>query len=645
MKTNFGLVMLSRISFLMMSRSMPASFFQGNACVGARGRPPLIIRQSAVTVHPRGLRGSGLPFTRFWEKGRPDPFAPPVAAPPPQDRVVDRKERVRHEEYEAGRLVAEIRGDTFARGPDGLNRLTGSIEVAYFGPEGRAVSRLTAGEIAYAPGSRRFAVRGGVRIEASGVVLEGDSFEYDKLAGLFETAAGGRFASGTFAGEAPAVSYREGADEIRLGGGFRAELQGGEADGLTLSGRSLHYARSGRRGRIEGEAAIVGRDFRASSGTASFVAAADRDGLEAAVLEDGATVALDGKDPSAGGEIRAPRIEITFSRGPSVLAVLASGGAVLSSSSGEGGTESVAAPSIRLGFFRDIRAWSGEAKGGARAELMKAGGARRTVDGEGALYDGAVLAVTGAAGRPAVADSAEARLESPAIRVAVGSGDLLVEDGVTGIIRKEEGGRRTGFFSRAEDVSVSCGRLETLSEVRTTLLTGSVILSQGSASVRAGEIELAGDAGRMSGGGGVAVTLTEAGPEGRPARTVELGGQDMAFRPDSRTLTLTTKAFVRLPDTRLEAGSLAAVIARDGRAVESLEARKGVVVSRGGYTGRAEAASYDPSTGLLVLTGNPVLTDDKGGSARGAKLTFDLADDKILVENEGPGRSATVIRS
>jgi hypothetical protein len=42
---------------------------------------------------------------------------------------------------------------------------------------------------------------------------------------------------------------------------------------------------------------------------------------------------------------------------------------------------------------------------------------------------------------------------------------------------------------------------------------------------------------------------------------------------------------------------------------------------------------------------NPILTDDKGGSARGAKLTFDLADDKILIENEGPGRAATVIRS
>ncbi len=132
--------------------------------------------------------------------GRREAPAPPAAAPPPKDRVVDLKERVRHEEYEAGRLVAEIRGDTFALGPDGRNHLAGSVEVTYYGRDGTAASRLTAGEIVYAPGAQRFTVLGDVRVEAGDVVLEGDSFEYDKSAGLFETATGGRFASRTVSG-------------------------------------------------------------------------------------------------------------------------------------------------------------------------------------------------------------------------------------------------------------------------------------------------------------------------------------------------------------------------------------------------------------------------------------------------------------
>jgi lipopolysaccharide export system protein LptA len=69
------------------------------------------------------------------------------------------------------------------------------------------------------------------------------------------------------------------------------------------------------------------------------------------------------------------------------------------------------------------------------------------------------------------------------------------------------------------------------------------------------------------------------------------------------------------------------------------------VLSRGKYEGRAGAASFEAKTDRIVLTGRPVLTDEEGGTARGDKLTFDLADDKILIENEGPGRSTTVVRS
>ncbi|MCK7499601.1 MAG: hypothetical protein MZW92_61270 [Comamonadaceae bacterium] len=89
--------------------------------------------------------------------GRREPARPPArAAPPPEGRTVDLKERVRHEEYEAGRLVAEVRGDKFFLGPDGLNHLQGSVEVVTFGPAGETVSRLAADEVVYAPGALLF---------------------------------------------------------------------------------------------------------------------------------------------------------------------------------------------------------------------------------------------------------------------------------------------------------------------------------------------------------------------------------------------------------------------------------------------------------------------------------------------------------
>jgi lipopolysaccharide export system protein LptA len=253
--------------------------------------------------------------------------------------------------------------------------------------------------------------------------------------------------------------------------------------------------------------------------------------------------------------------------------------------------------------------------------------------------------LSGSAGRPAVADSAEARIEAPAIAIATDSEGLSATGGLTCLLKPGDGGRRIGFFPACEDVLISCEALEARPGTATTRLVGDVLIRQGGNSVRGDEIELSGDSGRMSGGGGTAVTIIEAGTAGGPGRTVELAGGGMAYRPEARTLSFSAGASIRLPEANLEAGTVAAVLSRDGRSLESLTAGPAVTVTKGRFEGRAEAAFYDAAGGRLELSGKPVLTDGKGGSARGAKLTFDLADDKILIENEGPGRATTIVRS
>ncbi len=578
-----------------------------------------------------------------------------VVQPPPEDRTVDLKERVRHQEYKDGRLVADIRGASFFLGPDGRNHLAGSVEVVNLGPAGETVSRLSADEVVYDPGSLRFTVTGHVRVEAGGVVLEGDSFDYDKTSGLFGTTNGGHFSSKTVSGSAPEISYREDTDELRLGGGFQAEIleAGRTGQALALSGGSLIYSRRGRRGRVEGRASIQSPDLHGTSGSVSFVASGDEAGLDSVVFEDAAKVVFGGTTPSGDGrgEIRSDRITVTFSRDPSGLALVTKSRTALLLRSGADRTVTVSAPAFLLNIFRgDISptwsAWTWSASGGIRAEVTAAGRPGRTLEGEEAVFDGArILHASGRSGRPAVADSAEARIEAPSISVATETGGTLATGGVAGVLKTGEEGRGVGFFSRGDDVAFSSNIIELRPEISTSFFTGRVVARQGTDVLRAEELELAGDVGRMSGGGGIAITLTQAAEGQAPARTIELGGQDMAYRPDLRTLTLSSKAFVRLPEAGLEAESISAVIGRDGRTVESFSAGKGVTVSKGSYSGKSEAAAYDMATRRITLTGKPVLTDGKGGSARGGKLTFDLADDKILIENEGSGRTTTVVRS
>jgi len=575
---------------------------------------------------------------------------PAAPAPPPEGRVVDLKERIRHEEYRAGRLVTEVRGDAFSLGPDGRNRLKGSVEVVRYGPKGEIGSRLTADEVVYDKGALVFTVTGGVRVEADGVILEGESFDYDQTCGLFTTRSGGAFSAEALRGRAREIAYAEGPAEIRLGGGFRIEtgVTGPDAEILALSGETLSYARRDRRGRVEGKAGFASDGFKGSAAAASFAASADESVLGSAVLEGGAEIVLVGKGPpdGSGGEIWADRIAVDFSPGASGIAIGASGGSRLFFRSPPERTEAVLAPTAFLNFFPDEGRVTWSASGGVRAEIAEAGVVGRTLEGADAALDRArILRVSGTPGLPAVVDSAETRIEAPSISIDGDGGGLLASGGVNGVLKGEEGRRKAGFFSPGEDITFSCRILEIRPEISTTLFSGDVLVRQGADAVRADELEIAGEAGRMSGRGGISITLTEAAKGRVRARTVELGGRELAYRPDTGTLVLTSKAYVRLPEARLEAGTVSAVIVGEGGGFVSLSAGTGVVVSKDRFEARAEAAFYEAASDRLVLTGKPVLTDPEGGSARGAKLTFDLADDKILIENEAPGRSATVIRS
>lgn len=584
--------------------------------------------------------------------GRRDQPAPAPVQPPPEGRIVDLKEKVRQQEYKEGRPVVDVRGASFFRGPDGRNHLKGSVEIVNLGPDGETISRLSADEVVYDPGSLRFTVTGHVRVEAAGVLLEGDSFEFDKAAGLFSTTGGGRFSSKTISGHAPEIAYRESRDEVRLNGGFLVEMAaGGRGDGtLGVSGASFVYARRERRGRVEGQAEIRSGKFRGQSAAASFVAAADEAVLESAVFEGAARVGFDGAAAGGGrsGEIGAERIDVAFAREPFAIRSLTTAGrTLLSFRSPAGGKDSVLAPAASMEFGRGGELLSWSASGGIQADLTDEAGLSRSLEGDTAGFETATgsLLVRGGSGRPAVADSSDARVEAPSIAVDSDTRTLEASGGVVCLFKKGPGQRELGFFSSGADVSVTGDKLVLRSGASAASFSGNVLARQGTDSLHAGALEFLGEKGEMRGSGGIVAALTEAPSGNSPARTVELGGRDMVYLSDARTLTLTAKAYVRLRQASLEAGAVTAVLGREARAVESLTASTSVAVFSGRYVGRSESASYRTATGRIILTGRPVLTDDKGGSARGDKLTFNLADDKILIENEGQGRATTVVRS
>ncbi len=579
------------------------------------------------------------------ERGGPRPEA---VKPPPEDRVVDLKEKVRHEEYREGKLRTDVRGANFFLGPDGRNHLKGSVEITGYGPAGEVVSRITAEEVVYDTAAVHFAITGRVRVEAGDVVLEGESFDYDKDNGLFRTASGGAFSSKRMNGTAAEISCAESADEVRLAGGFRAEF---DADGLVgektvLSGDSLLYQRRERRGRAEGRAGIAGGRWRGTARVLTFDAAEDEGSFKSVAFDGAAEVEL-AADPDKSG-IAADWIGLSFiPDGTKLSSVQARGNTRLSLSLPEASGSVVRASEAILTIRADgeLDRWS--ASGGFRAELGGAADESRILEGESAEFEAStrILRASGKPGRPAVADSRRARVEALSLAAGPAEGDLEASGGVKCLLKPGEEGRAAGFFSAAKPVFVSATNLVFQSGTKTSSFVGDVQAWQDKEFLLAGELDFFEATGEMKGRGGVAAGMVQAAAGEAAERRIEVGGEEMSYSAADHKLSLRKKGYVQLPGARLGAERIDAVLGGEGSGVDTLTALTSVVVSKGRYEGRGDKAFYEAGADRIALTGRPVLVDKEGGSSRGDKLTFDLGDGKIRIENEGQGRSTIVVKS
>jgi lipopolysaccharide export system protein LptA len=584
------------------------------------------------------------------ERGGPRPEA---VKPPPDDRAVDLKEQVRHEEYRDGKLRAAIRGDRFFLGPDGLNHLEGAVDVTDYGPAGEILSLITADKIAYDKSAVLFALSGRVRVEAGGVVLEGDSFDYDKDRGLFRTASGGVFSSKTMMGRAAEVSYDESADEIHLEGGFSAHLfhSGRSGEAVSIAGDSFTYWRRGHRGRVEGRASFTGGRCQGEARSLSFTATADESAVGSAFFDGEARVVLVGyiQGGRESGYIHADRVEASFGRDSGfIYSVEAEGAVSLILRRLRDPETLVRASAATIGFGPDGVPGDWSASGGFRAELDGHADESRVLEGESVAFDAStrVLRASGKPGRPAAAALPRARVEAASIVVgSAATGDLEASGGVKCLLKPGEEGLAAGFFSAAKPIFVSSASLVFRGGTKVFSFAGEVQAWQDGEFLLAGELDLFEATGEMRGRGGVAAGMTQAAAGETPVRRIEVGGEDMSSSAADRVLSFRKKSYVQMPGARLGAETIDAVLGREGKGVDTFTALTSVVVSKGRYEGRGDRAFYEAGADRITLTGRPVLVDKEGGSSRGDKLTFELGDGKIRVENEGQGRSTTVVKS
>ena len=577
-------------------------------------------------------------------------------APPPKDEAagaqkIDRKEGIEHREYKDGKVWADLRADRFYLGDDGQNHLEGAVEITDYGRGDGRETRISADAVAYDRAMTRFTVSGHVRVRGGGLVFETDALVYDKTRRIYAAEKGGGFSSDALAGSARTVEYAEEKDEIRLSGGFRLEVKpgAGPASAVELSGDSLTYDRAARSGVAAGRVRLSGDDAEGAGEALKFALSDDERFFRVATfVKDADCVFRGGAGRGASRAVRAANVRIISAPGSfRASRVEAEGGCVLTLSAPPEPPGTVRAERARLEFAGDgtLAGWTAE--GGARMNVDEGTDAAREAAGERITYSGhdGLLTVSAGGGGTARLENARFRVEAPEVALEAGRKDLRASGGVRCLLKPRPASAAVGFFSRGEAVFVTARSLRSADGGGRLRFEGEARAWQDDASLQAAELEVVEGTGEVTGRGGVSAALPWPSKDPAAARRVEAGGEEMAYSPVGRTVLFRGRGFVRAPRARLTADAVTIVLLEGKTALKDLRAGGGVVVFLDRYEGRGREAVYDPGAEMLVLTGAPVLVEKGGSATRGDKLTFQLADDKILIENKGQGRSITDIKS
>ena len=119
----------------------------------------------------------------------------------------------------------------------------------------------------------------------------------------------------------------------------------------------------------------------------------------------------------------------------------------------------------------------------------------------------------------------------------------------------------------------------------------------------------------------------------------------MEYDPEKNLITYRDKVKLKVRDIVLTAELLTIALDEETGDMKNIVAHNKVVVVQKAYSGHGDEARFDTRDEIITVLGNPVLIDKDKGRTEGGKLTFYMADGRIVVENKDRERSVTVIKS
>lgn len=578
-------------------------------------------------------------------------------------RKVEKKEEIEFFEVKGEKGHFKIRADKHYIGEDEKYHLEGNVEVVFFKKsEGRDVF-IYGEEIIYDENWNHFSLSGEARVKFKDILIESSSLDYDSKREIFESNKGVRFFSPALSGSAREMVYSIKEERLKLRDNIYLKIEPRVETyfPVEVRGERLDYSRRGKRGTVEGEVRLTHGQSQAWADSVKFELFVNEQQMKTLFLKGRAKVSIFEKEkvisqrrtsliPSGTKrEIKADEIKIKgFQDLPQIHSLEAKGGCDFKFISSDGGFSLIQGEDLKFVLSRkgELREFHLKRK----AIITEQGGETdpmRVIEGEIMTITGTakVLNIRGKKDFKPRILLKDSEIYADEILIFLDNNNLELKGNVKAALHLRKGEEKSiGFFSREQPVFITAQKMRYSEEQKRFLFKGRIKMWQERKTLTAEEMILDEDTGKILCLGGVK-SIVPYIPKDREEERIEISAQAMNFKPEENLIFFKEKGSLKVKNTNLKAHSIFVYLKGKKGDMENIFAQGKVIIVQNLREGRGEEARYDLHKETIVLLGNPVLIDKDKGIVNGDKLTFYMADGRIVVENKDRERSVTVIKS
>jgi lipopolysaccharide transport protein LptA len=583
-----------------------------------------------------------------------------------EQEILEQKEQIEFFETRGQKGNLQIRADKHYMGEDDQYHLEGNVEIVFLEKSEGEDIILSGNEVVYDKEGTRFQFINRSKVRFKDLNLDVSFLEYDSEKQIFKSKYPVHFTSEKLSGSGKGIAYALKGRTLNLKEDIHLELLSDLSPTIpiVLEGDKFSFMKLGKKGKLEKNVRITHNNSWITSDRVDFKLTGKGENIKTmlfigrvnAFLEGGEVSPPDESDKDALGlysdkrEIQAEELLVqSFLDTPRIRQVSAHKNCSFKFISDSGKLTEIKGKSVEFRLNREGKLMRFYANTDVRiTERNEGGEIERSFLGDSMAMeeDKNTLVIQGNDATRANVSTGDSDIKAEKISISRKNNNMEATGDVQVILStQEDGNQAVGFFSEKKPIFITTEDMRYFASRERFNFNGGNKVWQDKDILFADVLNIYRDTGKVTAEGNISSTFPYVPKDKEEEERVTITAEVMEYDPDKKIVHYQGKNILKVENVTLRAKSVFIHLEDDQGEIKRITAIEDVVILQEQYQGRGQRAVFDMRKETIVLTGNPVLIAEDQGRTAGTKLTFFIADGKIVVENKDRERSITVIKS